>query len=66
MKTLFALAAIVAFPFLLRAEMRAPIPLWPDGAPGEHGSTANDIPTLTPYLPDPANMTGAAMVIVVS
>jgi acetyl esterase/lipase len=63
MKTLFALAAIVAFPFLLRAEMRAPIPLWPDGAPGAHGSTANDIPTLTPYLPDPTNATGAAMVI---
>jgi hypothetical protein len=29
------------------------LPLWPDGAPGALGSTTNDIPTLTPYLPDP-------------
>jgi acetyl esterase/lipase len=43
--------------------MQTPIPLWPDGAPGALGSTTNDIPTLTPYLPDPANATGAAMVI---
>ena len=63
MKTLFALAAMVAFPFLLHAEMQAPVPLWPDGAPGAHGSTSNDIPTLTPYLPDSTNATGAAMVI---
>ena len=43
--------------------MQAPIPLWPDGAPGALGTTTNDIPTLTPYLPDPAKATGAAMVI---
>jgi len=36
MKTLFALAVMVAFPFFLRAEMQAPVPLWPDGAPGAH------------------------------
>jgi acetyl esterase/lipase len=63
MKTLFTLAVVAAFPFLLRAEIQAPIPLWPDGAPGAHGSTSNDIPTLTPYFPDPTNATGAAMVI---
>jgi acetyl esterase/lipase len=63
MKILFALAAMVVFPFLLRAEMQAPIPLWPDGTPGAHGSTSNDIPTLTPYLPDSTNATGAAMVV---
>ncbi len=63
MKTLLALAVIVVFPFLLRAEIESPIPLWPDGAPGALGSTSNDIPTLTPYLPDPTNATGAAMVI---
>jgi acetyl esterase/lipase len=63
MKILFALAAIVAFPFLLRAEMQAPSSLWPDDVPGALGSTANDIPTLTPYLPDPTNATGAALVI---
>src|SRR5678815_366828 len=39
------------------------IPLWPDGAPGALGKEEKDIPTLTPYLADPAIATGAAMVI---
>jgi acetyl esterase/lipase len=43
--------------------MQAPAPLWPDGAPGALGASSNDIPTLTAYLPDPTNATGAAMVI---
>jgi acetyl esterase/lipase len=38
-------------------------PLWPDGAPGALGHKDQDIPTLTPYLPDPAKATGAAIVI---
>jgi len=63
MKTLFASAVLFSFLILARAEMQAPVPLWPDGAPGALGSTSNDIPTLTPYLPDPTNLTGAAMVI---
>ncbi|HXR07593.1 MAG TPA: alpha/beta hydrolase [Candidatus Acidoferrum sp.] len=45
------------------AQMQAPIPLWPGGAPGALGVSSNDIPTLTPYLPDAASATGAAMVI---
>jgi acetyl esterase/lipase len=48
---------------LANAQMQTAIPLWPDGAPGQHGTTTNDIPTLTPYQPDPTNATGAAMVI---
>ena len=63
MKILFPLAAAAVFPFLLRAEMQASIPLWPDSVPGALGGTSNDIPTLTPYLPDPATATGAALVI---
>ncbi|HEY1662155.1 MAG TPA: alpha/beta hydrolase [Verrucomicrobiae bacterium] len=43
--------------------MQSPIPLWPDGAPGALGTSSNDIPTLTPYLPEATNATGAAMVI---
>ncbi len=43
--------------------MQSPIPLWPNGAPGALGTSSNDIPTLTPYLADPTNATGAAMVI---
>ncbi len=63
MKTSLAMAIIVSFPVFLHAEMLAPVTLWPDGAPGALGVSTNDIPTLTPYLPDPAQATGAAMVI---
>jgi acetyl esterase/lipase len=41
----------------------APIPLWRDGAPGALGNAPTDIPTLTPFFPDPDVATGAAMVI---
>lgn len=41
----------------------APIVLWPDGAPGALGKEPKDIPTITPYLPDPAKATGAVMVV---
>ena len=41
----------------------APLPLWPDAAPGALGTADKDIPSLTPYLADPALATGAAMVI---
>jgi acetyl esterase/lipase len=63
MKTFFALAILFSVSILSYAEVQAPVPLWPDGAPGALGSTTNDVPTLTPYLPDPTNTTGAAMVI---
>lgn len=39
-------------------------PLWPAKAPGAIGNEPDqDIPTLTPYWPSPAQATGAAMVI---
>src|SRR5271169_4300835 len=63
MKTFFTSAILSASLILSRAEMKTTIPLWPDGAPGTLGHSTNDIPTLTPYLPDPAIATGAAMVI---
>jgi len=47
----------------LLAEVKDPLPLWPDGAPGALGQADKDIPTLTPYLPDAAQATGAAIVI---
>jgi acetyl esterase/lipase len=47
----------------LHAEIKDPIPLWPDGAPGALGKEDKDIPTITPYLPEPDKATGAAMVI---
>ena len=47
----------------LLAEVKDSLPLWPDGAPGALGQADKDIPTLTPYLPDAAQATGAAIVI---
>jgi acetyl esterase/lipase len=63
MKTFFVSAILLLSLILSRAEMKDPIPLWPDGAPGALGTNAYDIPTITPYLPDATNATGAAMVI---
>jgi acetyl esterase/lipase len=63
MKRLLATAVIFSSVILSRAEMQTPIPLWPDGAPGALGTNATDIPTLTAYLPDATNATGAALVI---
>ena len=62
-KIFFTAASLLFFTILSRAEMSAPIVLWPDGAPGALGNATNDIPILTPYLPDATNLTGAAMVI---
>ncbi|HEY4952288.1 MAG TPA: alpha/beta hydrolase [Verrucomicrobiae bacterium] len=64
MKILFASAILFSSLILARAEMKESIPLWSNGAPGARGNSTNDIPTLTPYLPDATNTTaGAAMVI---
>jgi acetyl esterase/lipase len=63
MKTFFASVILFSSLILSRAQMENPIPLWPNGAPGALGTNDWDIPTLTPFLPDAANATGAAMVI---
>jgi acetyl esterase/lipase len=63
MKTLFATAILFTSLILSHAQMQTAIPLWPNGAPGALGTSSNDIPTLTPYLPDATNTAGAAMVI---
>ncbi len=63
MKTLFASALLFASIALSHAQMQTAIPLWPTGAPGTLGNSEYDIPTITPYLPDGTNATGAAMVI---
>jgi len=40
-----------------------PIRLWSGAAPGALGKNPQDIPTLTPYLPEAGQTTGAAIVI---
>src|SRR5215472_9329307 len=58
MKLLFATLGLSAT--LARAEPQPTnsFPLWPNGAPGALGSAEKDIPTLTPFFPDPAKATG--------
>jgi acetyl esterase/lipase len=60
MKFLLALALLL-LPFSSRSQ--TPVLLWPDGAPGALGAEDKDRPTLTPYLPEPDQATGAAIVI---
>ncbi len=61
--TLAALVLATAPVSMGAAEMKAAIPLWPEGAPGALGTHTNDIPTLTPYLPAAGTATGAAVVV---
>jgi len=63
MKLIFALALLLCTQVMSPAEIQPARPLWPAGAPGALGTNAADIPTLTAYLPDPTNATGAALVI---
>lgn len=63
MKMNLMLVGLCCFTAFARAQSTNTFPLWPDGAPGALGQEAKDIPTLTPFLPDPAKATGAAMVI---
>src|SRR5690242_5667656 len=54
------------FPMMLRAQaVTTPPtwPLWPMGAPGALGSSAEDTPSLTAYLPSPERATGSAALI---
>ena len=60
MKRLLLVLALVVSVCLQAAEK--PIVLWPKGAPGALGTTAKDVPTLTPYFPKQAS--GAAMVLI--
>jgi acetyl esterase/lipase len=63
MKTQLFTAALLGCLATAQAQPTHSIPLWPKGAPGALGTADKDIPTLTPYLPDPAKATGAAVVI---
>jgi acetyl esterase/lipase len=53
----------LAFPICSVLAQNQPFPLWPGGAPGALGKDDKDIPTLTPFLPDPGKATGASIVI---
>lgn len=63
MKRSHLLAAVLTLAAAATAAPLQPLPLWPDGAPGALGTADKDIPTLTPYLPEPDQATGAAIVV---
>ena len=63
MKINFAMLALLGWFTSAFAQPTNSFPLWPEGAPGALGNQDKDIPTLTPYLPEPAKATGAAVVI---
>ena len=62
-KQLLALLPLLTLTVSMNAQTNLSFPLWPDGAPGALGNFSNDIPTLTVFLPEKTNSTGAAMVI---
>ena len=63
MKLTFLTAVFFGLLALAQAQPTNSFPLWPESAPGALGEQDKDIPTLTPYWPDPVKATGAAIVI---
>ena len=63
MKIRILMAALFGWLTSAQAQPTNAFPLWPAGAPGALGREDKDIPTLTPFLADPAQATGAAIVI---
>ena len=64
MTRLWGLMGILFFGSGLLGQTGPTFGLWPAGkVPGAVGKGTNDVPTLTPYLPDKEKATGAAMVI---
>ncbi len=56
-------AAILLVSLTIAADAPSEFPLWPKGAPGAVGETADDKPTLTVYRPSKEKATGASVVV---
>ena len=77
---LWALLAFARAPHDLLAQEPQPIVLWPNGAPGSEGKTADEVvrltdlgehivsrihhPSITPYIPAATTATGAAVIVI--
>lgn len=57
------LVALLTTVIMAHAQPTNTFPLWAEGAPGALGTNADDVPTVTVYLPEPGKANGAAMVI---
>lgn len=62
-RLVLGLAVWLSGTVFMHAQSSTALPLWLNDTPGAHGTTTNDIPTITPFLPAPGTATGAAMVI---
>jgi acetyl esterase/lipase len=63
MKTVACIFSILGSLLIAAAQPNAPIPLWPEGAPGALGKQDKDTPTLSPFWPTAEQATGAAVII---
>ncbi len=63
MKALLLFAGIAGLAMAAHSQSTNSFPLWPDGTPGALGNSTNDIPTLTPFLPNAGKATGAAFIV---
>ena len=61
--TKFFLVPMLGLTLSCFGDQKGAIALWPEAAPGALGIEDKDIPTLTPYLPEPAFEAHAAVVI---
>jgi acetyl esterase/lipase len=67
MRLRYALSFFVFFSltFVISAQPLAdPILLWPHGAPGATGITNEDMPAITPFVPERSKSTGAAILVI--
>src|SRR5580698_2949922 len=63
MKRILLLIALFLFCIIPRSRATNTIVLWTNGAPGALGNADQDMPTLTPYLPEPDKASGAAIIV---
>ena len=63
MKKILVLMGLLTIGLTMRGETPPAIPLWADPAPGALGTAPQDVPTLTPYLPQGTDDPCAAIVI---
>jgi hypothetical protein len=45
-------------------QLSSPLLLWPEGAPGASGSSDEDKPAITPFIPEPGKRNGSAILVV--
>src|SRR5690242_1598505 len=55
---------LLSAPHVYAQQLPSPILLWPEGAPGASGTTDEDKPAITPFVPEQSKGNGAAILVV--